>query len=128
MIGYKSYFNKLNNKAKRCLGVILLVILLPPVISIVWDQKGYSTHTSSRQGGGINGTYVYQDEVSKSVVSISNSHWTMKTQFGAPGYYGNPEYESGEVRGNILYYSGLIEYGRVSGRTLWIGERRYQKK
>lgn len=78
---------------------------------------------------GIDGTYVYQDGISRSVVTISGNHWQMKTQFGAPGYYGSDaKYDSGKVEGNILYHSGFIEYGKVSGRTLKLAGRSYQKE
>ena len=53
----------------------------------------------------------------------------MKTQFGAPGYYGSDaKYDSGKVKGNVLYYSGLFKYGVVSGNTLDIGGRIYRKQ
>lgn len=53
----------------------------------------------------------------------------MKTQFGAPGYYGSDaKYDSGKVKDNVLYYSGLFEYGKVTGSTLNIGGRRYRKQ
>jgi len=53
----------------------------------------------------------------------------MKTQFGAPGYYGSDaKYDSGNVKGNTLYHSGLFEYGTVSGRTLKLAGRNYQKQ
>ena len=53
----------------------------------------------------------------------------MKTQFGAPGYYGNDaKYDSGSVQGNTLYYTASIPYGKVSGRTVTIGSRRYHKE
>lgn len=53
----------------------------------------------------------------------------MKTQFGAPGYYGSDaKYDSGKVKGNVLYHSGIFEYGEVSGRTLKIAGRNYSKQ
>lgn len=52
----------------------------------------------------------------------------METQFGTPGNYGRTEHDSGVVKGSTLYYSGIIEYGTVSGRTLRLAGRTYQKK
>lgn len=53
----------------------------------------------------------------------------MKTQFGAPGYYGSDaRYDSGKVKGNTLYHSGIFEYGVVSGRTLKLAGREYRKQ
>ncbi len=85
---------------------------------------------SSNKTESIDGTYVYQDGISRSVVTISGDKWTMKTQFGAPGYYyGNDaKYDSGKVKGNILYYSGIFEYGEVTGRTLRLAGRSYYKQ
>ena len=85
--------------------------------------------TSSQAAQSIAGRYVYQDAVSRSVITISGDHWSMKTQFGAPGYYGNDaKYDSGSVQGNTLYYTASIPYGKVSGRTVTIGSRRYHKE
>lgn len=83
---------------------------------------------SPRGNESIDGTYVYQDGISRSVVTISGDKWSMITQFGAPGYYDSPKYDSGKVKGNTLYYSGIIAYGNVSGRALTIGHRSYTKK
>jgi hypothetical protein len=53
----------------------------------------------------------------------------MKTQFGAPGYYGSDaKYDSGKVKGNTMFHSGIFEYGEVSGRTLKLAGRNYQKQ
>jgi len=87
------------------------------------------SNDSSQQSTSIDGTYVYQDGVSRSVVTIYGDSWQMKTQFGAPGYYGSDaKYDSGSVKGNTLYYSGFVEYGRVSGRTLRLAGRSYIKQ
>ena len=87
---------------------------------------------SKKDSGGnasIDGTYVYVDDISRSIVTISGDNWYMKTQFGAPGYYGSDaKYDSGKVKGKVLYYSGIFEYGKVSGSTLNIGGRRYRKQ
>ena len=84
---------------------------------------------SSGKSESIDGTYVYQDGISRSVVTISGEWWTMKTQFGAPGYYGSDaKYDSGKVKGNTLYHSGVFEYGEVSGRTLKLAGRSYHKQ
>lgn len=84
---------------------------------------------SSGKSESIDGTYVYQDGISRSVVTISGEWWTMKTQFGAPGYYGSDaKYDSGKVKGNTLYHSGVFEYGTVSGRTLKLAGRSYHKQ
>ena len=86
-------------------------------------------HSSAVADEGIDGTYVYQDGISRSIVTISGGQWQMKTQFGAPGYYGSDaKYDSGKVEGNILYHSGIIEYGKVSGRTLKLAGRSYRKE
>ena len=84
---------------------------------------------SSGKSESMDGTYVYQDGISRSVVTISGEWWTMKTQFGAPGYYGSDaKYDSGKVKGNTLYHSGIFEYGEVSGRTLKLAGRSYHKQ
>ena len=41
MSDYIAYFNKLSKKAKICLGIILLAIILPPVFSIESRQDVY---------------------------------------------------------------------------------------
>ena len=83
------------------------------------------SRSTSPRGDSIDGTYVYQDGVSRSVVTVSENEWHMKTQFGAPGYYGNDaKYDSGKVEGNI----GFIEYGKVAGNTLKIAGRNYRKE
>ena len=87
-----------------------------------------SCGSNSSKEKSIDGTYYYQDNVSRSTVTISGDSWSMKTQFGAPGYYGSPKYDSGKVKGNTLYHSGIIAYGQVSGRTLRIGGRSYSKR
>lgn len=77
----------------------------------------------------IDGSYLYQDDISRSEVVVSDGRWRMKTQFGAPGYYGSDaKYDSGEVKGNTLYHSGFIPYGTISKQTLTIGSRRYRKQ
>ena len=103
-----------------------LIILLLAVVGLLSScgSKGSSDKETS-----IDGTYVYVDDISRSIVTISGDTWRMKTQFGAPGYYGSDaKYDSGKVKGNVLYYSGLFEYGKVSGSTLNIGGRRYRKQ
>ena len=86
------------------------------------------SRSSSAREECIDGTYVYQDGISRSIVTISGNEWHMETQFGAPGYYGSDaKYDSGKVKGN-LYYSGIYEYGVVSGRTLKLAGRNYQKQ
>lgn len=37
-------------------------------------------------------------------------------------------FEAGEVKGNTLYHSGLIPYGKVSNGTVTIGFRQYIKQ
>ena len=78
----------------------------------------------------IDGKYVYEDNISRSVVTISGERWTMSTKFGAPGYrYGTDDkFDAGAVKGNTLYHSGFIPYGQVSGNTLTIGFRHYYKQ
>ena len=102
--------------------ISLFVVLIGIMVSC-------GSHSSSSHVDSIDGTYVYQDGVSRSVVTISGNEWHMKTQFGAPGYYGSDaKYDSGQVKGNTLYHSGLFEYGVVSGRTLKLAGRNYQKQ
>lgn len=78
----------------------------------------------------IDGKYIYEDNISESVVTISGERWTMRTKFGAPGYrYGTDDkFDYGEVKGNTLYHSGFIPYGKVSDGTLTIGFRHYYKQ
>lgn len=78
----------------------------------------------------IDGKYVFEDNISMSVITISGDRWTMRTKFGAPGYrYGTDDkFDAGEMKGNILYHSGLIPYGRVSNGTVTIGFRQYTKQ
>ncbi len=84
--------------------------------------------SSSAQTESIDGTYVYEDGASRSVVTISGNEWHMKTQFGAPGYYGSDvKYDSGKVKGNTLYHSGIFEYVEVSGCTLKVAGKDYRK-
>lgn len=84
---------------------------------------------SAQEDTSIDGTYFYQDQICRSTVTIYGDTWQMKTQFGAPGYYGSDaKYDSGKVKGNVLYYSGLFKYGEVSGRTLTIAGRAYRKQ
>ena len=103
-------------KRLSVIGLLLLAVL------------SVSCGSDSSKEKSIDGTYYYQDSVRKSSVTISGDSWKMKTQFGAPGYYGSPKYDYGKVNGNTLYYSGIIPYGKVSGRTLRIGGRSYSKR
>lgn len=103
-----------------------LFLLLLAVMCLVC---GCGHRSSSPADEGIDGTYLYQDGISRSIVIISGGAWKMKTQFGAPGYYGSDaKYDSGKVKGNVLYHSGIFEYGEVSGRTLKIAGRNYSKQ
>ena len=97
------------------------------IILLLLTGLAVSCESDSSKNRSIDGTYYFQDGVSRSTVTISNGSWTMKTQFGAPGYYGSPKFDSGDVKGNILYHSGFIAYGKVSGNTLRIGGRSYNK-
>jgi len=102
--------------------ILLLVVLTGLMASC-------GSRSSAAQAESIDGTYVYQDAISRSVVIISGNEWHMKTQFGAPGYYGSDaKYDSGKVKGNTLYHSGIFEYGQVSGRTLKLAGRNYRKE
>ena len=94
---------------------MLVIVFLIPVSC---GSKSSSANTSLG-GASIDGTYVYVDGISRSSVTISGDTWQMKTQFGAPGYYGSDaKYDSGKVKGNDLYHSGLFKYGEVSGAPL----------
>ena len=104
-----------------------IVILLLVVMAGLMASCG--SRSSSAQAESIDGTYVYQDAISRSIVIISGNEWHMKTQFGAPGYYGSDaKYDSGKVKGNTMFHSGIFEYGEVSGRTLKLAGRNYQKQ
>ncbi len=103
--------------------IIILLLMAMMALSVSCGSR------SSGKSESIDGTYVYQDGISRSVVTISGENWIMKTQFGAPGYYGSDaKYDSGKVKGNTLYYSGVFEYGKVSGRTLRLAGRSYHKQ
>lgn len=97
------------------------------LVALTGLMASCGSRSSSAQAESIDGTYMYQDAISRSVVIISGNEWHMKTQFGAPGYYGSDaKYDSGKVKGNTLYHSGIFEYGEVSGRTLKLAGRSYQ--
>lgn len=107
--------------SKYTIFILLLIAMM--VLSVSCGSR------SSGKTESIDGTYVYQDGISRSVVTISGDWWIMKTQFGAPGYYGSDaKYDSGKVKGNTLYHSGVFEYGEVSGRTLRLAGRSYHKQ
>ena len=99
------------------------------LVAVIMVLCASCSSRSSSKSESIDGIYVYQDGISRSVVTISGDWWTMKTQFGVPGYYGSDaKYDSGKVKGNTLYHSGVFEYGEVSGRILRIGGRSYSKR
>ena len=105
--------------------VILRTILLLTLTVLLASCGSRSSAQES-----IDGKYVYEDNISRSVVTISGKMWTMSTKFGAPGYrYGSDDkFDAGEVKDNTLYHSGFIPYGKVSGKTLTIGSRHYYKQ
>jgi len=106
-----------------------LTILSLLILTVVGLLTACGSKKDAGENASIDGTYVYVDDISRSIVTISGDNWYMKTQFGAPGYYGSDaKYDSGKVKGKVLYYSGIIEYGKVSGSTLNIGGRRYRKQ
>ena len=108
---------------KKAILYSLLLIALTALFASCGSKK------SSQENTSIDGTYFYQDQICRSTVTIYGDTWQMKTQFGAPGYYGSDaKYDSGKVKDNVLYYSGLFKYGEVSGRTLTIAGRRYSKQ
>lgn len=112
-------------KMRRIQGSIFIFIL----VALTGLMVSCGSRSSSAQAESIDGTYVYQDAISRSVVIISGNEWHMKTQFGAPGYYGSDaKYDSVKVKGNTLYHSGIFEYGVVSGRTLKLAGRDYKKQ
>ena len=87
-------------------------------LAVVGILSSCGSKGSSDKETSIDGTYVYVDDISRSIVTISGDTWQMKTQFGAPGYYGSDaKYDSGKVKGNVLYYSGLFQYGEEIGRA-----------
>ena len=104
--------------------LVLMACLLLAGLSVACGQKDNDSRNDS-----IDGTYVYEDAVCRSTVTISGDTWRMKTQFGAPGYYTSDAiYDSGTVKGNELYYSHLFVYGKVSGKRLSIAGRNYIKQ
>lgn len=110
-------------KSLRKSIIILLFAAMTGLMASCGSQK------SSQDDQRIDGTYVYQDNICRSVVNIYGNQWDMTTRFGAPGYYGSEaKHDSGIVKGNTLYYSGFIEYGKVSGRTLTLAGRNYRKE
>ena len=104
-------------------AAILICLILAGLLAACGSRDKDSRNDS------IDGTYVYEDAVCRSTVTISGDTWRMKTQFGAPGYYtSDAKYDSGTVKGNELYYSHLFVYGKVSGRRLNIAGRNYIKQ
>lgn len=104
-------------------AAILICLILAGLLAACGSKDNDSRNDS------IDGTYVYEDAVCRSTVTISGDTWRMKTQFGAPGYYtSDAKYDSGTVKGNELYYSHLFVYGKVSGRRLSIASRNYIKQ
>lgn len=94
------------------------------ILILICMLASCGSHSSSSRSESIDGTYVYQDGYVRSKVTIYGDRWRMKTQFGL----GSPSYDHGEVRGSTLYYSGLIEYGKVSGKTLNLAGKTYSKQ
>ena len=116
MLILKNYKVALFNTMKRSLIILLTILIL-------------ASCGSNPAKESVDGHYVYQDGISRSEITISDGYWRMKTQFGAPGYYGSDaKYDSGEVKGNTLYHSRFIPYGTISKQTLTIGSRRYRKQ
>ena len=104
--------------------------LLRPLLLLTLTTLLTACGSRSSAQKSIDGKYVYEDGISESVVTISGERWTMRTKFGAPGYrYGTDDkFDSGEVKGNTLYHSGFIPYGKVSDGTLTIGFRHYYEQ
>ena len=89
---------------KKAILYSLLLLALAGLFASFGSKK------SAQEDISIDGTYYYQDHICRSTVTIYGDTWQMKTQFGAPSYY------------------GLFKYGEVSGRTLTIAGRRYSKQ
>lgn len=104
--------------------------LLRPLLLLTLTVLLGACGSRSSAQRSIDGKYVYEDNISRSVVTISGERWTMSTKFGAPGYrYGSEDkFDAGDVKGNTLYHSGFIPYGQVSDNTLTIGFRHYYKQ
>jgi len=116
-------------KIVAVLAALLLVLLSPFLFRSCSCSSGkgssYRNESgSSSSGRSIDGTYYWSDGISKHTVRISGNTWRGETQFGP----GDIETESGTVRGNTLYYSGM-EIGRVAGSTLsWGGSHILTKR
>lgn len=95
---------------------LILVLLTPFIIRIV--SNGYDDSAWNQIGeNSLDGTYEGSDGWISATVEIFGDSWYGSVSFGP---YGETKTESGRVEGNILY-SGWIEVGRVSGRTLTYG-------
>ena len=66
--------------------------LLPPLFLLTLTVLLGACGSRSSAQKSIDGKYVYEDNISRSVVTISGERWTMSTKFGAPGYrYGSDD-------------------------------------
>ena len=111
----------MDNRKSFCIKALLIIAM-----AVMMASCGNKAPKSV----SIDGKYVFEDNISISVITISGDRWTMRTKFGAPGYrYGTDDkFDAGEVKGNTLYHSGLIPYGRISNGTVTIGFRQYTKE
>ncbi len=123
---------------KKVLIVItaLIIILLVPFIikGFSYLSKDLDLSDSSYDEyfdegydeNSIDGTYYWSNGVSSHTVEIYGDSWYGVTTFGS-GYGEDSETESGSVRGNTLYYSGM-EIGVVTGKSLRWGNSHTLRK
>lgn len=123
---------------KKVLIVItaLIIILLVPFIikgfsylsnDIDLSDSSYDEYfDEGYDENSIDGTYYWSNGVSSHTVEIYGDSWYGVTTFGS-GYGEDSETESGSVRGNTLYYSGM-EIGVVTGKSLRWGNSHTLRK
>ena len=123
---------------KKVLIVItaLIIILLVPFIikgfsylsnDLDLSDSSYDEYfDEGYDENSIDGTYYWSNGVSSHTVEIYGNSWYGVTTFGS-GYGEDSESESGSVRGNTLYYSGM-EIGVVSEKSLRWGNSHTLRK
>ena len=123
---------------KKVLIVItaLIIILLVPFIikgfsylsnDLDLSDSSYDEYfDEGYDENSIDGTYYWSNGVSSHTVEIYGNSWYGVTTFGS-GYGEDSETESGSVRGNTLYSSGM-EIGVVSEKSLRWGNSHTLRK
>lgn len=124
------------SKALIIVGVIAGIIVLSPLVKSGFSylSKDLDLSDSSYDEyfdegydeNSIDGTYYWSNGVSSHTVEIYGDSWYGVTTFGS-GYGEDSETESGSVRGNTLYYSGM-EIGVVTGKSLRWGNSHTLRK